>query len=305
MAPSLESSTRGTLPIQQSSPVRLMTGMISDYMDYQQLQMRPMDEDLPLATPSPSTPAPFFVRSAVDGLSSTSASFLLTSSPLKSTSAPPTFKPYTLSPIKNDSRYSHLFGFAPQSAREAELMQALRESESRDNSRKRSMAEMQASTVLAGMYTNRAQAQLQAAEERKRRKTGKRKMGDGKAKYFSGDDFYRLCVEDDEKKEQEAAEKLKRAADREAHASRLATWQEANEAIRTKNAERRAEYSTDVASWETEKAAAKAEKRRPNWPKPKLADYGIETLLPKPKKGDHDDPEEEDSDDQSGNGSED
>ncbi|KAJ7724119.1 hypothetical protein B0H16DRAFT_1597172, partial [Mycena metata] len=131
----------------------------------------------------------------------------------------------------------------------------------------------------------RAQAQLQAAEERKRRKTGKRKMGDGKAKYFSGDDFYCLCVEDDEKKEQEAAEKLKRAADREAHTSRLATWQEANEAIRTKNAERRAEYSTDVASWETKKAAAKAEKRRPNWPNPSWRIMGLRLYCPSRRKG--------------------
>jgi hypothetical protein len=207
--------------------------------------------------------------------------------------------------MKNESRYSQLFGRPPQTAREAELMLALQESEGRDNSRKRSMAEMQASTVLAGMYNNRAQAQLQAVEERKRRKTRRRKMGDGKAKYFSGDGFYQMCVEDDEKKEQEAAEKLRRAADREAHTGRLATWQEANDAIRARNAERREEYSADVASWEAEKTAAKAEKRRTKWAKPKLADYGIELLLDKPKKGDQDEREEVDSDDESGNGSDD
>jgi hypothetical protein len=172
MAPSLESSSQGTLPIQQSSPVKLMAGMITDYMDYQCLQTMPMDMDLPSIDPTSSSPAPFFMCSAVDNLPSTSAAFLVTSSPLKSTSAPPAFKPYTISPVKHGSRYSHLFEHAPRTTQEAELMLALQESEGRNNSRKQSMIEMQASTVLAGMYNNRTQSQLQAVEERKRRKTG-------------------------------------------------------------------------------------------------------------------------------------
>ncbi|KAJ7226500.1 hypothetical protein B0H12DRAFT_1030463 [Mycena haematopus] len=240
---------------------------------------------------------------AVDSLSSTSASFLVSSSPLQSTSAPPAFKPYTISPIKGESRYSHLFERAPRTAQEAELISALRESEGRDNGRKRSMVEMQASTVLAGLYNSRAQSQLQAAEERKRRKMGNKKMGDGKAKYFSGDDFYQLCVEDDQKKEDEAAEKEKRRAEREAHAERVATWQEANDGIRARNAERRTEYAVDVAAWEVERTAAKADRRRSGWPKPKLADYGIETLLPKPKKRAQDDDEDEEEDEERESGS--
>ncbi|KAJ6543096.1 hypothetical protein B0H19DRAFT_856725, partial [Mycena capillaripes] len=115
----------------------------------------------------------------------------------------------------------------------------------------------------------KAQSQLQAAEERKRRKTGHRKMGDGKAKYFSGDDFYKLCEEDEQRRLDGAAEKEKRQADREAHVGRLATWQEANNVIRGRNAERREKYAADVAAWEVEKAAAKADRRRPDWIKPK------------------------------------
>ncbi|KAJ7205221.1 hypothetical protein GGX14DRAFT_368115 [Mycena pura] len=224
------------------------------------------------------------MRAAVDSLSSTSVSYLSTSSPLKSTSAPPAFKPYTISPVRNQSRYLHLLDGAPRTAREAAFMQALDESEARDNSHKRAMVEMQASTMLADMYSKRAQSQLQGAEERKRRKTGNRKMGDGKAKYFSGDDFYKLCVEDEQRKEEEVAAKERRQADKEVHAGRIAAWQEANEAIRTRNAARREEYATDIATWEVEKTAAKAEKRRPGWLRPKLADYELEVLLPRPKK---------------------
>ncbi|KAJ7364677.1 hypothetical protein DFH08DRAFT_682107 [Mycena albidolilacea] len=101
----------------------------------------------------------------VDNLPLTSAAFLVTSSLLKSTSAPPTFKPYTISPIKHGSRYSHLFEHAPRTTQEAELMLALQESEGHNNSRKQSMVEMQASTMLVGMYNNCTQSQLQAVEE--------------------------------------------------------------------------------------------------------------------------------------------
>jgi hypothetical protein len=156
------------------------------------------------------------------------------------------------------------------------------------------MLHMQASTVLSGMYNERAQSQLQAVEERKRRKTGKRKMGDGKAKYFSGDDFYQMCVDDEKRKEEELVAKEKRQVGREAHAGKIATWQEENEVIRARNAKKREDYAAAIAAWEAEKAAAKATKRRPGWLKPKLAEYELEVLLPRPKKGADGEEEEED-----------
>jgi hypothetical protein len=82
-------------------------------------------------------------------------------------------------------------------------MLALQESDGCDSGRKEVMIQMQASTVLAGMYSKRAQSQLQGAEEQNCHKTGKRKMGNSKTKYFSGDDFYRLCEEDKEKRLEE------------------------------------------------------------------------------------------------------
>ncbi|KAK7007310.1 centromere protein B [Favolaschia claudopus] len=305
MAPSLESSSRGTLPIQQSSPVRAMGDMIRDYLDYQHLQTTPMDEDSPVIDPPASLAPPLFMRTAVETLSTTSASFLTSSSPLQSTSAPPAFKPYTISPIKHESRYTSLLSRPPQTAAEAELMLALQESEGRDNKRKLSMVNMQASTILAGMYTNRAQSQVQAAEERKRKKGGKRKMGDGNAKYFSGDDFFKMVEDDDRRREEEAAEKDKRQKQRQAHAVELAAWQQANEAVRERNKKRREEHAADVAAWEVEKAAAKAAKRRPGWVKPKLADYQLEVLLPRPKKVVEDEEDDENDDEGSGNGSDD
>lgn len=60
------------------------------------------------------------------------------------------------------------------------------------------MNAMKVGVVLAEMYMDRAQQQLQVAE--KRTKNGKtRLMGDGKAKLFTGDEYYNMCVADEER----------------------------------------------------------------------------------------------------------
>ncbi|KAJ7236010.1 hypothetical protein C8J57DRAFT_1088474 [Mycena rebaudengoi] len=273
--------------------------MIVDYLDYQKLQGElPDSDDGPIAPESVST-TPFFVRTAVDGLSKTSASFLTRTSPLKSTFTPPAFKPFTISPLKAASRYSELLDRPVVSTREQELVDALREADHRDAQRKRSMIDMQAGVVLSTMYTNRSQAQLQAQEVRKSRKKGKRKMGDGKAKYFTGEEFFQLAVEDERKKAEEVAEKEQRKTSREAHATELELWKKKNDRIRARNEEKRATFAADTAAWEEERDAAKLEKRKRRWEKPKWKEYGPESLLARPKK-----PVDEDSgeDDDEGSG---
>ncbi len=52
------------------------------------------------------------------------------------------------------------------------------------------------------------------------------------------------------------------------------------------NKKRRAKYKKQVATWEKERDVAKAEKRRPGWTKPKLAEFGLEITADKPKKKD-------------------
>ena len=111
-------------------------------------------------------------------------------------------------------------------------------SENRDSSRKRSMLEMQALTVVARIYNSKGQSQLQAAEQRKHRKTGNMKMGDGKAKYFSGDAFFKMCEAVEQKKLDEVAEKERRLAEREGQTGRIATWQDANKVIRSRNVDK-------------------------------------------------------------------
>ncbi|KAK0236855.1 hypothetical protein EDD85DRAFT_1023634 [Armillaria nabsnona] len=53
-----------------------------------------------------------------------------------------------------------------------------------------------------------------------------------------------------------------------------------------RNKKRRAKYKKQVAAWEKERDVTKAEKRRPGWTKPKLAEFGLESTADKPKKKD-------------------
>ncbi|KAJ7245408.1 hypothetical protein B0H12DRAFT_984099, partial [Mycena haematopus] len=84
---------------------------------------------------------------------------------------------------------------------EQQLHDVLMESEQRDEMRKAAMIQMQAGVVLAGMYVNRAQSELQEAEQRKVKNKSWRKMGDGKAKWFTSDTFIQMCITDEKKKE--------------------------------------------------------------------------------------------------------
>jgi DDE superfamily endonuclease len=297
MAPSLETSIRGTLPIEQSSPVKTMAAMIRDYLDYQKLQASASIDALADGQTHDlqgQTATPFFVRAAVDELASTSASFLTATSTLQSTSAPPAFKPATISPIRR-TRYSHLLDNIPQTAQEQDLQNALRESEARDEARKESMLAMQAGVVLAGMYVDRAQEQLQAVEEKKKKNGKKRLMGDGKAKLFTGDEFYNLCVADEQERKKDAAVKEQRHIQRETHTVTLVEWKKVNDAIRERNEAKRAVFNEALKAWEDDRDAAKREKRRPGWTKPRWKDYSPEILIQRPKRVEAGDEDEESS----------
>ena len=109
------------------------------------------------------------VRVAANALESTSASFLVSASPLKSKSRLPAFQPFTISPFKQ-SRYHDLLNQTPTTAQEQELHNALIESERRDNNRKHAMISMQAGVVLQDLYVSQAREQLEEHEERRRKK---------------------------------------------------------------------------------------------------------------------------------------
>ncbi|KAJ6600637.1 hypothetical protein B0H10DRAFT_2230902 [Mycena sp. CBHHK59/15] len=125
-------------------------------------------------------------------------------------------------------------------------------------------------------------------------------MGDGKAKYFTGDEFFQLALDDECRQKEEEEGKGQRKAARDAHGLRLAAWKKGNKRIRERNEVKKVTFAADLAAWEVEKQEAKQEKRKADWEKPKWKDYSPEVLLVRPTKADKDDDED---DEESENGS--
>ncbi|KAJ3977058.1 hypothetical protein EV361DRAFT_958213 [Lentinula raphanica] len=285
MAPSQTTSVQAVAPIRQITPVRIMTDMVQDYIDYVAvMEEAERDQDETISDddtdvdnePVPSS-TPLFVRHSLDNLRSTSAGFLVDNTPIKSTSKPPSFSAHRISPKKINSHYSALLETPAETDQELKLRDALIESEARDAARKEAMMGMQAGVILSNIYAVQVNKQLQAKEDKEKSKGKKKLMGNGKAKLFTGDEFYKLCEEHEQHQQKTAEDAVER---REAR-------------------EKKERYDEAVALWEAEKAKAKAEKRRAGWCKPKWReDFKPESLKPRPKRV----AEEDDEDDDDGEG---
>jgi hypothetical protein len=128
IAPSLEMSTQdgAFLPVQQPSPVRAISNMIHTCLDNTSAALPRGDTNLSRApTPGPSTPPAWL---AVNQLCSTSASYLTDTTPLQSTFQPPTFIPFTISPLKKNHN-SDLLTMETMNIREWNLQNMCKDAE--------------------------------------------------------------------------------------------------------------------------------------------------------------------------------
>jgi hypothetical protein len=214
LAPSITSSSQGFLPIPQASPVQVMEDLIHRQLAREAAEAAISQNDTEDTSPSvhdaipPRIPTP--IRVAVDAIASTSAAFLVSKTPPNSKAKPPRFAPYTVSPVR--CRQRAILDDEPQTEREGDLIQALKEADEQDEWRKRAMIGMQATAVLQGMYVAKVQGHLEEHETRAgKKKTGNRLFGDGYGKLLSGDDFYNLTLEIEEQAKQKADEKVERA----------------------------------------------------------------------------------------------
>jgi DDE superfamily endonuclease. len=117
MVPSLETSCHGSLPIRQPSPVRVLADAIHDEL-----------ERRAVAEVQANTPQIDPTLLALDAIASTSASPLISSSPIRSSYQPPVFNSTTMSPIKQD-RNKDLLKMAPHTEQERILQDALQDAE--------------------------------------------------------------------------------------------------------------------------------------------------------------------------------
>jgi hypothetical protein len=137
MAPSLETSCRGHLPVTPATPVRVMTDLIRQISQCTQTSQgtdsTDMDVNTPLAMPATpscpprSNPNSFEtpIREALNTLQQLSSAFLITSSPIRSSSHLPVFTPEPILPQR--SKHVALINVVPTTVYELELQEALHE----------------------------------------------------------------------------------------------------------------------------------------------------------------------------------
>jgi hypothetical protein len=272
MAPSLESSYRGHLPLKPSTPVKIITDLLHDMHERRRLEAEQSDDEMDMDLPT--NPAHALVRTAIGGLTSTSASFLVTSSPVQSTSRLPTFDTFSVSP--DVPRNADLLDMIPTTDHEQKLQRALREANEREAYHKGCIVGLQASAILNGAYVDVVRGQLEAQEEKKKKKKKGRLVGDGLPRLLTAAAFVNRVVQFEADKVQKAADLVQRRSVREERAMALVEWKRLDDERKDMNEVMKDLWQEAVEDWEKERDSAKLQKRKPRWKKLVLKG----TLLP-------------------------
>jgi hypothetical protein len=295
MAPSLETSSYGTLPLIQPSPVRRVATIFNQLVEPPAQEEEEMDIDAPhspvnLANPFLAT----VVQSAVNSLVSSSASFLVNQDPIASTSAqPPAFNTVMLSPAKG--HYQRLLGLEAVTVHDLEYQAALREAEVREAHFKGVIAGLQSAALLQGRYCDTLHHQLAAQEEKSLSKKKGKLVGDGLPRLLTDPEFIMRVQDHEDTQEREAVELETRKANREMRAEAMKEWKKLDAERKLRNNEIKARFKEEMNKWETERDRAKCAKQKPAWKKPTRAK--LIPPVPKPAKT-APEPEDEDEDDQ-------
>ncbi|KAJ7937487.1 hypothetical protein B0H13DRAFT_1852458 [Mycena leptocephala] len=183
---------------------------------------------------------------AFQSLRSSSSGFIISSSPIQSTSHLPAMQTDTISPSKQKKiRHASLLSAVPSTVLEEELQNALREVLAKNAAQKTRLIAMQSSLVLNGAYCDVVRGQLEAQEEK-----GCRAQNE---KGYSTE-----------------------------HSTALAEWKSLEDARKARNKEIRARHREAVAAWEAERDERKRENKRPRWTKPLLKGQ-LFSPVPKPQ----------------------
>jgi hypothetical protein len=159
MAPSLESSNRGHLPLAPSTPVCIVSTLICKITD---------DAENPFMNHSPGVPSMnASVGVALRSLASTATGFLVNDSPIRSTSRLPAAPIRPVSAQKKTSHNQALLNAEPTTELEKLLQHALHETEAREAYQKERVIEFQCTVILQGKYLDRVRHQLEAKTKEK------------------------------------------------------------------------------------------------------------------------------------------
>ncbi|KAF8834069.1 hypothetical protein BDN67DRAFT_862052, partial [Paxillus ammoniavirescens] len=145
----------------------------------------------------------------------------------------------------------------------------LHESEAANMALKRRVIELQAANVLNEMYCNTLRGQLAKQEEKKQKGKGSGKLvGDSLPRLLSGDKFYEKVVTHEEEQRKKVVAKKSKQVEREQRGQAIAEWKKLEEARKTENKARRAEYRAALEQWKVARLKAQDKKRKFSKPQP-------------------------------------
>ena len=297
LAPSKDTSFRHFSPVEPPKAVRIMTDMMVDVL---QPVLRPennADEggDLPIAN-SPRRGL-FPMRTALPELSSTEYGFLLSKSPIKASSNPPTLPTIEISPIKvranakskrQEAVKLDLLTAPMETAMEKALQKALIAKNSEALYYKNHAAALQSTMVLQRIYCLRVRRQLNTKEIKDKKKGKKGKiLGDGLPRLLTGDAFLEVLDEYEAAEEEAARRKAARDALKAEYEAELEEWEKNEKGRKNRNDALLQKFTRELAEWEgARKKAKEAWVKLKDWdqshPKPKKKDF-VEKAAPKPK----------------------
>lgn len=269
MAPSRETAYRGSLPLPPPTPVRILTDVMQ--------QLSPFKRSCDGGSQGSDAPLRALAQETRAQLAETSAAFLVTSSPIKSTSRLPAFVLTPTEPVPSHQRLD----LPPHTETEQTYLDEIR-------SLREALARAQATTraqnatiFLQSQYCESVREQL-ATSEKPKKPTG-RIIADGMPRLLTDEAFIQVVEEHNKEQERQEAEKQKRKQARDSHAERLKEWREQEALRKVANTAVRAAWAAEVEKWEIERDLAKRERRKPGWTKPLLKGR-LERPIPKPRK---------------------
>ncbi|KLO18118.1 hypothetical protein SCHPADRAFT_789457, partial [Schizopora paradoxa] len=213
-------------------------------------------------------------------LAKTSAGYLVSSSPVKSSSAVPhPHVPKIPLPLSVPEK---LLSLVPDNKFEEELQDLLEKYVKREVVLFSALTSMQVTLTLQHLYCERLRGQLHAKESKgSNKKSSGKLIGDGLPRCLTSDEFIARVEAFVQRQLAEEASKERMRTEREAYSIAMERWVDAEEARKAAKAARMEEWREEVKEWMKERDVAKKEKRRARWTKPVLGRFP--KALPKPK----------------------
>ncbi|TFK17918.1 hypothetical protein FA15DRAFT_604226 [Coprinopsis marcescibilis] len=226
------------------------------------------------------------MRLALAQLKDTSAGYLFSQSPIKSSLPPPVIPTIEFSPMKPS-------GSKPAQKRQftrEEVDELLMEKEAKANFWKGTAMQQQAVLVMQGLYTGRVRKQLQAKEVKQGKKTNLKVTRDGLGRVLTMPELMEETAAIEQAQEQATREKDERRQARADHAARLEDWKAKMDERDVKNEKHKQSWVDAVNKWTEARSNAKAAGHKlKDWdaknpkPKRKAPEFCDLPKIPKPK----------------------